>query len=82
MLRLICLKCAIIVIALFHVMFKKYFLLLLILLLALFLRFWQLGEIPSGIHMDEADTGYSAYSILKTGLSQYGTFNLLALEES
>ena len=32
--------------------------------------------------MDEADTGYSAYSILKTGLSQYGSFNLLALEES
>lgn len=63
-------------------MFKKHFLLLLILLLAIFLRFWQLGEIPSGVHTDEADMGYSAYSILKTGLDPHGSFNLLALSDS
>jgi len=63
-------------------MFKKYFILLLIFLLAVFLRFWQLGEIPSGVHTDEADTGYSAYSLLKTGLDPHGEFNLQALSDS
>ena len=63
-------------------MFKKHFLLLLILLLATFLRFWQLGEIPSGVHTDEADTGYSAYSLLKTGLDPHGEFNLFVLADS
>lgn len=63
-------------------MFKKHFLLLLILLLAIFLRFWQLGEIPSGAHSDEIDTGYSAYSILKTGLDPQGKFNLFTLSDT
>lgn len=53
-----------------------------IIFLATFLRFWQLDAIPPGLHADEADTGYSAYSILKTGLGQYGTFNPLAVQES
>lgn len=63
-------------------MLKKYIPLILILLLAVFLRFWQLGEIPPGVHTDEADTGYSAYSILKTGLDPHGKFNFLALSDS
>ena len=63
-------------------MHKRYFLLILIFLLAVFLRFWQLGEIPSGVHTDEADTGYSAYSILKTGLDPHGGFNLIALSDN
>lgn len=61
---------------------KKYVILGLILLLAVFLRFWQLGSIPPGVHADEADTGYSAYSILKTGLDPHGEFNLAALTDS
>jgi len=63
-------------------MFKKYFLLLLIFLLAIFLRFWQLENIPSGAHSDEIDTGYSAYSILKTGFDPQGKFNLFALSDT
>ena len=55
--------------------------LIVIVLLASFLRLWQLGEIPSGIHADEADTGYSAYSILKTGKTQYADFNPLMFTE-
>lgn len=52
-----------------------------ILLIASFLRLYQLDQIPPGILPDEADMGYSAYSILHTGLSQYGTFNPLAIQE-
>jgi 4-amino-4-deoxy-L-arabinose transferase-like glycosyltransferase len=40
--------------------------------LAIFLRFWQLGSIPEGFHSDEAAYGYNAYSILKTGKDEYG----------
>jgi 4-amino-4-deoxy-L-arabinose transferase-like glycosyltransferase len=43
-----------------------------IILLAIFLRFWQLGRIPEGFHSDEAAYGYNAYSILKTGKDEYG----------
>lgn len=39
----------------------------LILLLALGLRFWQLGQVPPGFHRDEAFLGYNGFSILKTG---------------
>ena len=38
-----------------------------ILLLAAFLRFYKLGQVPSGFVNDEAAFGYNAYSILKTG---------------
>lgn len=40
--------------------------------LAVVLRFWQLGNIPEGFHSDEAAYGYNAYSILKTGKDEYG----------
>jgi 4-amino-4-deoxy-L-arabinose transferase-like glycosyltransferase len=60
---------------------KRLIPLFLILLIASFLRFYQLDKIPPGIHADEADTAYSAYSILSTGLTQYGDFNLLAFTE-
>lgn len=39
---------------------------------AVFLRFWQLGQIPEGFVADEAAYGYNAYSILKTGKDEYG----------
>lgn len=35
-------------------------------------RFYNLGLIPNGLTTDEADTGYNAYSILKTHKDVYG----------
>lgn len=40
--------------------------------LVIFLRFFQLGEIPRGLHADEASYGYDAYSLLKTGRDVWG----------
>ncbi len=45
---------------------------LLIVALAAFLRFWQLGSIPPGLNIDEVSEGYNAYSLLKTGKDRYG----------
>jgi 4-amino-4-deoxy-L-arabinose transferase-like glycosyltransferase len=50
------------------------FLLFLILFAAFLLRFWQLGQNPPSIFMDEASNGYNAYSILKTARDEYGNF--------
>lgn len=47
-------------------------LLLLILVLAGFLRFWQLGKAPPSPDWDEAALGYNAYSIMETGRDEYG----------
>jgi len=44
-----------------------------IFLLALFLRFWQLGIVPPSLNADEIAIGYNAYSILQTGRDEYGT---------
>lgn len=52
---------------------KKYlWLLLIIVLISVFLRFWKLGLIPEGFHADEAAFGYNAYSILTTGKDEHG----------
>lgn len=53
---------------------KNWFFLLFVLLIAFFLRFYQLGSIPAGFLNDEANTGYDAYSLLLTGKDQWGTF--------
>jgi len=53
--------------------FKNNFCLILILLAAAVLRFWQLGSIPPSPDWDEAALGYNAYSILVTGRDEYGT---------
>lgn len=51
--------------------------LLLMTLLAGFLRFYRLGELPAGFHIDEASLGYNGYSMLKTGRDEHGnTFPL------
>lgn len=63
-------------------MLKKNIVLSLIIFLAIFLRFWNLGSIPPGVHTDEADTTYTAYSIIKTGLEPHGSLNILALEDN
>ncbi len=53
---------------------KKMYLILLgiIFVVALFLRFDRLGQIPVGFHTDEASLGYNAYSLLKTGKDEAG----------
>src|SRR3989344_1817865 len=56
---------------------RKTKLLILIFLLALFLRTYRLSTFPFGFHADEVRVGWNAYSILKTGLDDRG--NKLAL---
>lgn len=46
--------------------------LVLILILAAFLRFWQLEKVPPSPSWDEAALGYNAYSLMKTGKDEYG----------
>ena len=50
------------------------FLLGTILAIAIALRVWQLGSVPSSPDWDEAALGYNAYSILQTGKDEYGKF--------
>lgn len=49
-----------------------YFILFGIFILALFLRFYKLGEYPVGFHIDEASLGYNGYSLLLTGKDDNG----------
>lgn len=53
---------------------KTNILLLIIISLAFFLRIVNITTNPPGVHADEADSGYNAYSILKTGKDFYGNF--------
>lgn len=53
---------------------NNYLLIFLVFVIAFFLRFYQLGDIPAGFLNDEANAGYDAYSILLTGKDQWGTF--------
>lgn len=46
--------------------------LVVIILLGSVLRLYRLGEVPVGLHRDEAFLGYNAYSILKTGREMTG----------
>lgn len=50
------------------------FLLLVIVLIAGFLRLYQLGNVPAGLTNDEASIGWDAYSVLKTGRDQWNNF--------
>lgn len=54
--------------------FKQNWPLLLVLVLAVLLRFFRLGFNPPSLDWDEAALGYNAYSILKTGRDEYGNF--------
>ena len=51
----------------------------LVFLLAVFLRFYQLGTNPPSVDWDEASLGYNAYSILLTGSDEYGEFMPLSI---
>ncbi len=46
--------------------------LLVVFLATLFLHFYKLTSIPSGLNQDETSIGYNAYSVLTTGKDEYG----------
>ena len=50
---------------------KSKIVLLLIVFLAVGVRFWKLGDYPA-LNADEASIGYDAYSLLTTGKDQHG----------
>ena len=50
-----------------------------IIFIASILRLWQLGVVPPSPDWDEAALGYNAYSVLKTGRDEYGTWFPLSL---
>ena len=49
-----------------------YFLLGLIFIIAIFLRFYNLSSYPVGFHQDEASLGYNGYSLMLTGKDDNG----------
>ena len=58
---------------------KNIFLILMVIVfLGGFLRFWQLTNYPVSLHIDEISIGYNAYSILKTGRDEHEQFLPLA----
>lgn len=56
------------------------FLFCFILGIAIFLRLWQLGNVPVSPDWDEASLGYNAYSLLSTGRDEYGEFMPFVLQ--
>ena len=50
-----------------------------ILILGTFLRFYKLGSLPNSYSPDELAQGYTAYSILQTGKDEWGSRNWLSL---
>lgn len=61
--------------------FLDKYLIALIFILALFLRFTNFSQpVPPSINWDEASLGYNAYSILKTGKDEWGRFLPLTFE--
>ena len=53
-----------------------------ILLLAGVLRFVNLGHLPNGFIPEEVSTGWNAYSLLKTGRDEWGTFLPIIFRET
>jgi 4-amino-4-deoxy-L-arabinose transferase-like glycosyltransferase len=58
---------------------KRKLLLVLILVLSSFLRLYSLDKFPPSLYTDEANQGYNAYSILKTGKDEHGSFLPISL---
>jgi hypothetical protein len=52
---------------------NKWIPLIAVVILAIFLRFYQLGNVPIELNRDEASLGYTAYSLLQTGMEEHGT---------
>lgn len=56
-------------------LFKKFNIaLFIIVFIAIFLRFWQIDNVPPSMYWDEVSQGYNAYSILQTGIDEHGEF--------
>jgi len=53
---------------------KILIILMLIVVIASFLRIWQIDKVPISPDWDEVALGYNAYSILHTGRDEYGKF--------
>lgn len=53
---------------------KRIIIFVLIIMVALFLRLYQLGQVPPSPNWDEVALGYNAYSIMQTGKDEYGDF--------
>jgi 4-amino-4-deoxy-L-arabinose transferase-like glycosyltransferase len=51
---------------------KRNLLLLLIIIIGIFFRFYRLTDVPPPLSHDETAIGYNAYSILKSGKDEYG----------
>lgn len=58
----------------FHISHIRWVILGLIVVVAIVLRFWQLGAVPASPDWDEVALGYNAYSILHTARDEYGAF--------
>lgn len=43
-----------------------------VLLVGVFMRLWQLGQVPGGVHQDEAFSAYEAYCLLENGTDSWG----------
>lgn len=52
---------------------RQKFILFLIILIAILLRFYNLAFVPPSPSLDEVSIGYNVYSIVKTGADEYGT---------
>lgn len=63
-------------------MLKKYSVLIVIVLLAVFLRLWSLGNNPPSLTWDEAAWGFNAYSLSKDAQDEFGRFLPLDYIES
>ena len=61
-------------------MTKQTLILIIILSLSFILRIYQINSNPPGLTWDEASLGYNAYSILKTGKDEYGSFLPITLK--
>ncbi len=60
-------------------LFKRYFVIINILILSTILRLGYLNISPPSLYSDEADQGYNAYSILKTGKDEHGVLLPISL---
>lgn len=49
-----------------------YFLLIIIVCVAAFLRFYKLDQIPASLNWDEIAAGYNAYTVANWGMDEYG----------
>lgn len=59
---------------------NKWIPLVVVVILAIFLRFYQLGNAPIELNRDEASLGYTAFSLLETGKEEHGVAWPISIE--